>query len=192
MNWNSSNILLCVTLPPPPPPRLSVNEIKYISRIYSIYIFSIYIKHNVIIFSIFTSRWIKNSIVKYTKYLYYCLFKITEKKHSRFVCFFALLYRNRIDPWPPNRGAYRTVTSVYRAVFTLFCLFHCYVAFLDCAACREENICWNQPCKDQIKSNTGDWKDFLAFSFSTIYTITMHRFRADRLFISRENLSFWC
>ncbi len=25
-----------------------------------------------------------------------------------------MLYWNRIEPWPPNRGTYRTVTSVYR------------------------------------------------------------------------------
>ncbi len=49
--------------------------------------------YNVIICSIFTSRWI-------FFYLHYCLFKINEKK-PRIVdfFFFFMLYRNRIEPW---------------------------------------------------------------------------------------------
>ncbi len=41
------------------------------------------------------------------------LFNINEKRPS-IVDFFFMLYRNRIEPWPPNRGTYWTVTSVYR------------------------------------------------------------------------------
>ncbi len=44
-------------------------------------------------------------------YLHYCLFKINEKKRSIVDFFFFMLYQNRIEPWPPNRGTYRTVTS---------------------------------------------------------------------------------
>ncbi len=49
-------------------------------------------------------------------HLYNCLFKINEKKPS-IVDLFFLLYRNRIEPWPPNRGMYQTVTSVYILFF---------------------------------------------------------------------------
>ncbi len=37
--------------------------------------------------------------------------------------FFFMLYRNRIEPWPPNRGTYRTVTSVYRATSNIYILY---------------------------------------------------------------------
>ncbi len=48
--------------------------------------------------------------------------KWKETEHSRFVVFF-LLYRNPIEPWPPNRGTYWTVTSVYRATPMGFIVF---------------------------------------------------------------------
>ncbi len=34
--------------------------------------------------------------------------------------FVLVLYRNRIEPWPPNRGTYQTVTSVYRATPSVY------------------------------------------------------------------------
>ncbi len=62
---------------------------------------------------------------RFPTFFSYCLFKINEKNRSIvdfFICF--LLYRNRIEPWPPNRGTYRTVTSVYRAtpIYKYICI----------------------------------------------------------------------
>ncbi len=63
-------------------------------------------------------------------FLHYCLLKKKENNPSIVDFFFPLLYRNRIEPWPPNRGTYRTVTSVYLATPTVnvnTSYFTCYI-----------------------------------------------------------------
>ncbi len=68
-----------------------------------------------------------------TVHVFVCLFKINEKKPSivDFFCFFSVVLKS-YRTVTPNRGTYRTVTSVYRATPNIHIYMYIYICMYIC------------------------------------------------------------
>ncbi len=70
-----------------------------------------------------------------------------------------MLYRNHIEPWPPNRGTHRTVISVYRATPSTFIVLFCYFWMAIHFCSPFSLIIWKEQREHHLLIST-EWKSY--------------------------------